>query len=169
MELGGLREKLEQLAHAWSQNETVSPGTILQIMNNPSLTSIQRKIEKDIASKQQRDQQALERQQQTQEQIAQQQAEIQQRAQQIEELRLQFEQQKIEIDRYKIDADNNTKLQIAAMNSGEEDTSIDQEKIRLQEEKINIDKELKTKDINEKIRHNQQQEQISRITKNKKQ
>lgn len=164
LELGGLRNKLEQLAHAWSQNETVTPSTIIQIMNDPSLASIQRKIELDIQAKQERDQQSLERQQQSQEQAAQQQAEIQQRAQQIEELRLQFEQQQIELDKYKVDADNNTKIQIANIQHGE-DNDIEEKETDLKEEKIDNDYELKKRQIEESIRHNKQQEKINKSKK----
>lgn len=146
LDQNGLRQELKQVAQAWSQNETVLPSTILKIMTDPSLTSIQRKIESDIEAKQTREQQTQQQQIQSQEQMLQQQLEAQQRTQEIEKLKLEFDQF---IKKYEIDQNNMTKMQVAMLNSEEVD-----------DDKVEKDYELKSKQIEETIRHNQATEQI---------
>lgn len=161
LELGGLRQRIEQLAHAWSQNETVTPSTILKIISDPSLGSIQRRIENDIKSKQQRDQQTAAQQQEAEKQMA-------ERAAKIEQLRMELEQAKLAQDKYKVDADNATKLQIATYNNrGTEDSSgdLEQEKLEINADKNEKDIEFKKQQLEETIRHNKKMEQIN-INKN---
>ena len=167
LDLGGLRQELKQLAHAWSQNETVTPSTILQILNDPSLTSIQRKIEMDIQNKQERDQQTIERQQKSQEEMAKQQQEIQQRAQQIEDLRLKLDERKLDLDKYEIDIERQTKLDIADKQYSGEDNTIENEKLDLQEEKVDKEFDFKNKQLQETKRHNKETESIQRNKPNK--
>jgi len=162
LDQNGLRQELKQAAQAWAQNETVLPNTILKIMTDPSLTSIQRKIENDVLAKQQREQQMQQSQQQSQEQIAQQQAEMQQRANEIQQLQMEFTQF---IQKYKIDQDNETKIQVALIGKEgdySEEDSLDFEKIQLQKDKISKDYDIKSKQLTETIRHNQSVESIQR-------
>jgi len=161
LDQAGLRQKIEQFAFAWAQNETVLPSTIIKILTDPSLSSIQRRIENDIQSKQERDQQAQQSQQESQERMAQMQQEAVERANQIEQLRMQLEDL---INQ----RDNETKLEMKRMelsNVEEEDTSIDTEKLKIQREKSEKDFKHKMEALNETIRHNKEAEKISRIKK----
>ena len=172
LDLQGIRQKLEAIAQAWSQNETVKPSTIISIFEDSSIESIKRKLEQDFEDKVNEARQ----QAQMQEQTIQQQN---QRLAEIEAKKMQLEQQKLQLEDLINERDNNTKLQIKMMELNNQqgvDNSSEIEKIQLQKEKI--DKELQFKreqfykdldfentKLRETIRHNKETEQISRIKK----
>ena len=168
LDLGGIRQKIEQLAHAWSQNESVTPATILKIISDPSLTSIQRRIEKDISAKQEREQQNAQEQLEAQK-------EMQARAEQIEQLRMDFERYKIESDqeleKYKVDATIQKDIEVALIRANSTNTDdnsngiedgMEREKLQVQLDKIRKDYELKSKAVEETIRHNKATETIQK-------
>lgn len=150
-----LKQKLEQLAHAGLQNQTLSFSTIMKIFTDPSLTSIMRRIEQDeSAAKESASEQAQEQSKQVQAQIASQE---------------KLEQMKLELEDLRNQRDNNTKIQVALIgkeNGEEEDNSLEYEKVRLQKEKIDNDYELKKRDLAEKERTNKEKESIARSKPN---
>lgn len=172
LDLQGIRQKLEAIAQAWSQNETVKPSTIISIFEDSSIESIKRKLEQDFEDKVNEARQQAQMQEQTMQQQS-------QRLAEIEAKKMQLEQQKLQLEDLINERDNNTKLQIKMMELNNQqgvDNSSEIEKIQLQKEKI--DKELQFKKeqfykdldfentkLRETIRHNQETEQISRIKK----
>lgn len=152
-----LKQKLESLAQAGIQNQMLSFSTVMKIFTDPSLTSIMRRIEQDEANMQQsKNQEREDNNSAVQAQIA--------SAERIEQLKMQLEDLKNQ-------RDNETKIQVALIGKegdySEEDES-DFEKIKLQREKLEQDYNLKMKDLDEKIRHNQETEKIQRIKKTSK-
>ena len=172
LDLQGIRQKLEAIAQAWSQNETVKPSTIISIFEDSSIESIKRKLEQDFEDKVNEARQQAQMQEQTMQQQN-------QRLAEIEAKKMQLEQQKLQLEDLINERDNNTRLQIEMMKLNNQqgvDNSSEIEKIQLQKEKI--DKELQFKKeqfykdldfentkLRETIRHNQETEQISRIKK----
>lgn len=146
-----LKQKLESLAQAGIQNQMLSFSTVMKIFTDPSLTSIMRRIEQDEMNMNQSKQSEREDQNKNvQAQIASQE---------------KLEQLKLQLDDLKNQRDNETKLQVALIGKegdySDEDQS-DLEKIRLQREKLDQDYQLKMRDLDEKIRHNQASESIQR-------
>ncbi len=94
-----LESKLEALAQAALQNQTLSFGTIMKIFTNPSLAETQRMIEKDES----------ERQQASQQQLQQEQEQLMQKA----EMEAQSQQADRELKESMNIRDNETKLLIA--------------------------------------------------------
>ena len=98
-----LTQKLDTLAQAALQNQTLSFSSIMKIFNSKSLAQIQRTIEIDEAEIQERQAQQAEAEQQMA------QAQLEQQS--------QLEQAKLELDKYKIDQDNQTKIQVATISA----------------------------------------------------
>ncbi len=146
-----LKQKLESLAQAGIQNQMISFSTVMKIFTDPSLTSIMRRIENDEANMQQS------KQQEREDNAKNVQAQIQSQ-EKIEQLRMQLEDLKNQ-------RDNETKLQVALIGKEGQYSEQDQkdfEKLQLQREKLQQDYDLKMKDLDEKIRHNQSVESIQR-------
>jgi hypothetical protein len=153
-----LKQKLEQLAHAGLQNQLLSFSTIMKIFTDPSLTSIMRRIEQDEQKMEQRKSEEMQAQQ---EQV---QAQIQSNE--------QLEQLKMQLDDLKNQRDNETKIQVALIGQQgneeveapeePEDNTLELEKLSLSRKKLEQDFNLKMKDLDEKIRHNQATETIAR-------
>lgn len=125
-----LREKMDTLAQAALQNQTLSFSTIMQIFSSASISEIRRVVERDERRIQERQQQAQEQQIQSQQEIAQQQLEAQQ-------IQMQFEDMKNQ-------RDNETKILVAQINHGTDDTEFTEDVLE--------DTELKKKELSEKIR-----------------
>jgi len=146
-----LKQKLEQLAHAGLQNQTLSFSTIMKIFTDPSLTSIMRRIEQDeMSAKQRSSEDAQNQNKQVQAQIA---------------SNEQLEKLKMELEDIKNKRDNDTKIQVALIGKeGDytEDDSLDFEKIQIQRDKLDQDYELKNRDLKEKERTNKAKESIAR-------
>jgi len=151
-----LKQKLESLAQAGIQNQMLSFSTVMKIFTDPSLTSIMRRIEQDEANMNQAKQQEREDNNKNM------QAQIQSQE--------KLEQLKMQLDDLKNQRDNETKLKVAMMTKGSEETteepaedkSLEIEKLSLQREKMEKDYQLKMRDLDEKIRHNQSAESIQR-------
>ena len=148
-----LSQKLDGLAQAALQNQSLSFSTIMKIYSNQSLAEIQRLIERDEQAIQERAQQQAEAEREAQLQ----QAEIV--AQQQEADRMQRDEANIR--------DNDTRLMVAQINSmakneAEEDVEYSQEakeklmeqirefdeKLKFEREKLNKETSLKEKQIN---------------------
>lgn len=161
LDTAGLRQKLENIAHAWSQNDTVKPSTLLSIFTDKSMESIKRKLEADYDEKMKQQIEASKAEQQVRQQ------EIQSRAQ-AEQQKLELEHLKLQLDNLMNQRDNATKIQIKAMeSSGEEDNS-EMDKLALQRQKLEADIKLNKDKLAETIRTNKAKEQISRNNKNTK-
>jgi len=146
-----LKQKLESLAQAGIQNQMLSFSTVMKIFTDPSLTSIMRRIETDEANMAQSKQAEREDQNKNvQAQIASQE---------------KLEQLKMQLEDLKNQRDNETKLQVALIvkegDYSDEDES-DLEKMRIQRDKLEQDYAIKTRELDEKIRHNTATESIQR-------
>ena len=67
--------------------------------------------------------------------------------------------------------DNATKLQIKMLDlqvNGEEDNSLEIEKLQLQKDKLDREISLKQEQLDEQIRHNRKSEEISKLNKTSK-
>ena len=156
-----LNQKLDTLAQAALQNQTLSFSTIMKLYSSASLAEKQRLIERDERSIQERNAQAQQQQTELQQQQLMQQS-------QIEEAKMQ-QQDSLNL------RDNETKLQIALINaqnaqSEEIDTEdnkaaleekirefdaklkLDREKLELDRHKVNADIRLKEKQINKQTK-----------------
>lgn len=127
-----LRQKIDVLAQAALQNQTLNFSTIMKLYNSCSLAEKQRMIEKNEAELQERQQQAQ------QQQIEAQQMQLQQQA--------QIEEAKMVLQDTLNQRDNDTKLIIAGMSNNEDGISENAtpellEKMREFDEKIKLDKE----------------------------
>jgi hypothetical protein len=160
-----LSENLTQLAHAALQNQTLSFSTIMKIFTSPSLSEVQRIIEKDEKDIQER-----------QAQQSQEQAKLQE--QQIK-AQMELNQKKMDLEDSLNQRDNETKIIIKEMelqsNSNQEDpdpiesSSDIMERIRQFDEKMNLERskfshskymdeqtiELKQKDLEIKKKNKQ--------------
>ena len=156
-----LNQKLDTLAQAALQNQTLSFSTIMKLYSSASLAEKQRLIERDERSIQERNAQMQQQQTELQQQQLMQQS-------QIEEAKMQ-QQDSLNL------RDNETKLQIALINaqnaqSEEVDTEdnkaaleekirefdaklkLDREKLELDKHKVNADIRLKEKQINKQTK-----------------
>ena len=156
-----LNQKLDTLAQAALQNQTLSFSTIMKLYSSASLAEKQRLIERDERSIQERNAQVQQQQTELQQQQLMQQS-------QIEEAKMQ-QQDSLNL------RDNETKLQIALINaqnaqSEEIDTEdnkaaleekirefdaklkLDREKLELDKHKVNADIRLKEKQINKQTK-----------------
>lgn len=137
-----LNQKLDTLAQAALQNQTLSFSTIMKLFSSSSLTEKQRLVERDERNIQERQAQAQ-----------QQQAQLQQ--QEIEQ-KTQVEQAKLQQEDILNQRDNETKIQVALINASSKNTEDDGieesgfseeakanllEKIREFDEKIKLDRE----------------------------
>lgn len=163
-----LNQKLDTLAQAALQNQTLSFSTIMKLFSSSSLAEKQRLVEKDERSIQERQAQAQQQQLQVQQQ------EIEQKA--------QMEQAKMQQEDALNQRDNETKILIAQINANsrnEEDDTIEpefseeakanlmekirqfDERLKLDRDKLSLDKKkheddviLKRKALNKKITTN---------------
>lgn len=164
LDYAGLKQSIQQLAQAWSQNDTIKPSTILSMMEDVSIGSMIQKIRNDEQDKQKRDRENFAQQQQMmREQNEAAQAQIQ--------ANTQLQQQKMQLDDLMNQRDNSTKLQIKMLdlqvNSGE-DNSLEIEKLQLQKDKLDREISLKQEQLDEQIRHNRKSEEISKLNKTSK-
>jgi hypothetical protein len=156
-----LNSKLDMLAQAALQNQTLSFSTIMKLYGTSSLAEKQRMIERDEMRLQERQSQM-------------QQQELQARQQEAQ-AKLQQEQAKMELEDAMNMRDNETKILIATMNSQVDDgvqepeysqeakdrlqeqirefnerLALDKERLSFDKEKAKIDAEIKRKQINKR-------------------
>lgn len=126
-----LKENLNQLAHAALQNQSLSFSSIMKVYTSPSLSEIQRIIEKDEKDIQER-------------QAKTQQENIKIQQQQLEYNR-QIEQQKLEMQNEFNARDNETKVLVAEISAKMQDTEQPREelleRIRQFDEKMALQRE----------------------------
>lgn len=134
-----LESKLDSLAQAALQNQTINFSTMLKLFSSCSLAEKQRMIEKD--------EQELSERMQQQQQMAQQQAQAQLEAEQAKAAQeMEIKAQELALKEQQNIRDNQTKIAIASMsamaaNQGEQDAAEMEEKIRQFNEKLELDKE----------------------------
>lgn len=130
-ETQNLTQNLNQLAHAALQNQTLSFSTIMKIMTSPSISEVQRIIEKDEKTMQERKSQE-----------SQQQLKIQQ--QQIQDAK-ELEQQKMQLEDEMNQRDNETRILIEEMKNNLDDGSKEimaaEEKARQFSERMQLDRD----------------------------
>ena len=149
-----LKENLSQLAHAALQNQALSFSSIMKIYSSPSLSEVQRIIEKDEKDRQQSAAKENEDKNKLQMQTI--------------EYQKMMEQQRLDLENQMNQRDNETKILIEEIKAGSEDASQTREdlmekikqfdeKMQLQREQFehqkDVDKkslELKEKSINKK-------------------
>lgn len=123
-----LKQKLDQLAHAALQNQTLSFSTIMKIYTSSSLSQTQRMIEKDEQNMIARQQQQREADRETQLTISNNQ--------------LQQQLAKLDLEERMNIRDNETNILIAEIKKGEDNTDQDiQEKIRQFDRKMELEKD----------------------------
>ena len=156
-----LNSKLDTLAQAALQNQTLSFSTIMKLFSSSSLAEKQRLVEKDEGSIQERQAQAQQQQAQIQQQ------EIEQKA--------QLEQAKMQQEDVLNQRDNETKILVAQINAsskGEEDGIIEPEfseearanlleKVRQFDERLKLDRERLAFDKDKHREDNQLKDKIS--------
>lgn len=156
-----LNQKLDTLAQAALQNQTLSFSTIMKLFSSSSLAEKQRLVEKDERSIQERQSQAQQQQAQIQQQ------EIEQKA--------QLEQAKMQQEDALNQRDNDTKILIAQINAsskGEEDGIMEPEfseearanlleKMRQFDERLKLDREKLAFDKDKHREDNQLKDKIS--------
>ena len=156
-----LNQKLDTLAQAALQNQTLSFSTIMKLFSSSSLAEKQRLVEKDERSIQERQAQAQQQQAQIQQQ------EIEQKA--------QLEQAKMQQEDALNQRDNDTKILIAQINAsskGEEDGIMEPEfseearanlleKMRQFDERLKLDREKLAFDKDKHREDNQLKDKIS--------
>lgn len=148
-----IRQVIKELSHAAVQNGA-SLTLPITILRSDSITEMAKKIEEEESIRTEREQE-----------MQQKQIEAQDRATQAQ---LEDKQKDRDLEYYKIDKDSQTKLQIAGMKQTEEapeDTSLEEEKLDLQEKKQQDDTRLKERQLAETERHNKATEQISKMKK----
>ena len=158
-----LQQKMDMLAQAALQNQTLNFSTIMKLYNSCSMAEKQRMVERN-------EQQLIQRQQEAQQQQLQQQ-------QQQAEMEAQIKEQEMQLKDQMNQRDNETKILIATMSNKENDGIEEQpfseearanliekmrefdEKIKLDREKLELDKykskediRLKEKSINKKTK-----------------
>ena len=156
-----LEDSLTQLAHAALQNQSLSMSSIIKILNSPSMSEIQRVIEKDERDIQER------KSKEFQENLKVQQAEIDRRA--------EAEQKKMDLEDLLNQRDNETRLLIAEMSANvdiPEDSSKDdlQLKIRKLDEEMSLKRSQHQHKVNQDNRVldlKKEDLSIKRINKNK--
>lgn len=156
-----LNNKLDMLAQAALQNQTISFSTIMKLYTSTSLAEKQRMVENDERALQERQAQA-------------QQQEMQMQQQQME-MNAQMEQAKMELEDQLNARDNETKILVASMSKMDNETpeqpeysqeskdklaeqirefdarlALDKERLNFDKDKAKVDAELKRKQINKK-------------------
>lgn len=127
-----MEQKLEQLAHAALQNQTLRFSTIMAIFSDPSMSSIKRRIEKD-------ERETMERQ--AQDAKAQNEALMQQSRETAE-----IELLKIQKDEEKNIRDNETSIRVAEINKSAKESS-DDKKVASESQKRSEDNAIKREQI----------------------
>lgn len=155
-----LQQKLDMLAQAALQNQSLTFSAIMKLYNSSSLAEKQRMIEKNEQELMQRQQEAQQQQLQAQQEQAQQEAQIREAEMQLKDAMNQ--------------RDNETKILIASMNSQLQDDGIEEpefseeakanlmEKMRQFNEKLKLDKDKLAFD---KTKHKEELELKERISK----
>ena len=154
-----LNQKLDTLAQAALQNQTLSFSTIMKLFSSSSLAEKQRLVEKDERAIQERQAQAQQQQTQLQQQQIEQEAQIEQAKMQQEDNINQ--------------RDNETKILIAQINASSKEESIEEpefseeakanllEKIREFDEKLKLDRDKLAFEKTKHSEDNQLKERIS--------
>jgi hypothetical protein len=137
-ESDALEQNLDMLAQAALQNQTLSFSTITKIYTSPSLTEIQRLIEKDEKQLQARQGEAAEADREA--------------MQQIEAQKIALEQEKINVNYYDIDERSRLKELELLMDSGGEEgiSSQDTQKLELEYKKHLDGMNIKYKELDDK-------------------
>lgn len=155
-----LQQKLDMLAQAALQNQSLTFSAIMKLYNSSSLAEKQRMIEKNEQELMQRQQEAQQQQLQAQQEQAQQEAQIREAEMQLKDTMNQ--------------RDNETKILIASMNSQLQDDGIKEqefseeakanlmEKIRQFNKKLELDRDKLAFD---KTKHKEELELKERISK----
>jgi hypothetical protein len=168
-----LEQSLKQLAHAGIQNDKLKWSQLMDIYYSDSITSIRRKIEQGEQEQLEQQQQQVQQQQQHEQQMQQMQQQAQERA--LEIATADREDRQIHEKELKM-MDNNTKLEVAYINSADKefdrdqnnnripddielqklmqmqqkidnDYNLKQQKLQQDNQKIQNDKEMKEKDL----------------------
>jgi hypothetical protein len=150
-----LEQKLEQLAHAALQNQTLSFSTIMKIFTSSSIAENMKIIEKDEKA-------IIERKVQEGEQQMKMQEAQQQMLAEMEAKKEQLERDKMALQDKLNERDNDTRLQIAGMNVKPEevkDDTIELSKVDLEKKKHMDEMVQKTMELAEQKRSNMAKEE----------
>lgn len=156
-----LVSSMKQLAHAMAQNDKMNMRDLMTVLTAPSVSSMRRELERSDEERRQAEQQTAEQQQ----------AAISEQIQAT----AQLEQSKLEVEAANNIRDNETKIIIASNSSDgetEDNDEIEQARLRLEEERLALQKDQQDNNFNlqkeknrEQIRHNKAAETISRQKK----
>jgi len=155
-----MQQKLDGLAQAAIQSQTLKFSDLLYIYNSSSLSDIRRKIEKseiDIENQRAQEGQAQQEELQARKEEAAQQLAMENRR---EDSKLQIEVSKIELDRLKIEVDARLREMEMNLKAG-----IDNEKVKADLVKLEEELKIKEAELDEEIRSNKAKEKIDRVNK----
>jgi hypothetical protein len=150
-----IKEVIKQLAQPYIQNGLGS--VMIDLLNTDSVVEMGLMLKEQEELMQQRQQQSAEQQAKAEEMKLERETQMK-----VAELEFKYKEleEKIALEYAKLEASINN-----AMNNAE---PIKEKQVGILEKKVNEDSEVKRNQLNETIRHNQQVEQISRISKNAK-
>ena len=153
--INNLDQKLDQLAHAALQNQTLSFSTIMKIFTSTSVSENMKIIERDEQQIKQTKQQQMQQEQQMQQMQ-------QQHIQQLEAAKDQLARDKMELEDKLNQRDNDTKLQVAGiMSPPEKDITADLSKVDLEKKKHMDNMAQQSMSLAEDRRSNMANEQIN--------
>lgn len=170
-------DQLRNLAQSALQSGVTSFADIADIIQDESITSIQRKLKEAQSNIEQKQQEASSAEQQTQQQVAQMAQQTEEMKQQREDARAQLEADtkikvaEINAEARLADKDDNNDGYLDNKNNEvklEFDRQKEQNKLDMQREKNQQDLGLKQQEMEEKKRANQANEQIKRTAANRK-
>lgn len=156
-----LNQKLDTLAQAALQNQTLSFSTIMKLYSSASLAEKQRLIERDERSIQERNAQMQQQQTELQQQQLMQQSQIEEaKMQQQDSLNLRDNETKLQIalinaqnaQSEEIDTDDNKAALEEKIREFDAKLKLDREKLELDRHKVNADIRLKEKQINKQTK-----------------
>lgn len=154
-----LRESLKQLAHAGLQNGLLNFSQLLDVLTTESVSSIKRKIEKSEEDAMQRNQEAQQQEQQMAQAQMEQQAQAEQAKAQQEAVKM--EQESVEKQKDRDHALMLKQLELQAK-EGQEGSNDMLEKLALDRQKLEDDKQMAEKELQEEVRSNKAKEDIER-------
>lgn len=135
-----LISSMKQLAHAMLQNDKINVTDLMTVLTSNSIASMRRRLEASDEERREREQKNVEAQNQAQ-------IEKIQADERNKQLELQF-------SREENIRDNQTKIAVEQMKQNNNNEELERDKLRLQEEKIDTEEEIKKAQLRETERHN---------------
>lgn len=153
-DLQSLKQKMDMLAQAALQNQTLNFSTIMKLYNSGSLAEKQRIVEKNEQDLQRRQQEAQQQQMQLEQQRIQEEAKAKEAEMQLQDmLNARDNETKIQVALigHDVEPEDNSEELKEKKRQFDEKLKLEKDKLKVQKEKNNKDAELKLKQINKPI------------------